>query len=238
MTGLVGATAFLTAFGRGAPPSASSMAWFPVVGAAVGALLAGLWIGAEKVWPVGVAAAIVVVADLVVTGMLHVDGLIDSADGLLPHLPTERRLEVMAQPDVGAFGVAVFGGVVLLRWASLAAITADARVLVALWCASRSLMALVATCGRYARPEGLATAFAAGRPRATVASAVAGVVAATAVAMWWDVGLGVVALASALVGGAAVVALSYRRIGGFTGDVLGAAGVVAETVGLVAAASL
>jgi len=57
-------------------------------------------------WPL--AAALVLVADLALTGMLHVDGLADAADGLLPHhRDTARRLEVMAAPNVGAFGVAV-----------------------------------------------------------------------------------------------------------------------------------
>ena len=52
--------------------------------------------------------------------MLHVDGLADSADGLLPHMPRERRLEVMSDPTVGAYGVAVTVCVLLLRFAALA----------------------------------------------------------------------------------------------------------------------
>ena len=61
-----------------------------------------------------------VVADLGLTGLLHFDGLIDSADGLLPPLTQARRLEVMADPHAGAFGVAAAAAVLLVRWASLA----------------------------------------------------------------------------------------------------------------------
>src|SRR5205085_224245 len=84
-----------------------TLAWFPVVGALIGTVLGGVWWGAERLWPVPVAAALVVAADLALTGMLHFDGLMDSADGLLPHLTRDRRLDVMPQPDVGALAVAL-----------------------------------------------------------------------------------------------------------------------------------
>ena len=76
----------------------------------------------------------VIAADLAVTGMLHFDGLVDSADGLLPPLDgPDRRLEVMADPATGAFGVGVGGGVLLLRWASLASLAPSPALLGALW---------------------------------------------------------------------------------------------------------
>ena len=102
---------------RSIPPAdpAGRSVWFGPAGALIGAVLGALWWGATNVWPAPVAAAIVVAADLAVTGLLHVDGLADSADGLLPHLDRERRLAVMATPDVGAFGVAVVAVVLLLR---------------------------------------------------------------------------------------------------------------------------
>src|SRR5690349_4062880 len=116
------ALAFLTPLpvGTAEPPDRRTLAWFPVVGALIGALLGGVWWIAERLWPVSVAAALVIAADLALTGMLHYDGLIDSADGLLPHLTRERRLEVMREPDIGAYGVTVTVVVVALRFAALA----------------------------------------------------------------------------------------------------------------------
>ena len=225
------ALAFLTPLGGPAAPSPSAVAWFPVVGAAMGLLLGAIWLVADRLWAAPVAAAVVVAADLALTGMLHFDGLVDSADGLLPPLDRARRLEVMADPAAGAFGVGVAGAVMLLRWASLAALAPSPWLLAALWCASRFAMGDFTRTVPYARSAGLASAFL--QPRRPVMVAVA--VGAPLVALGGgDAVAGVVALA---VAGTAVVALAVRRIGGFTGDVLGAAGMVGETAGLLAAAA-
>lgn len=226
MSGARQAIAFLTPVGGAATPSPKALPWFPVVGAGIGAALGGVWWVAGELWPPVVAAAVVVAADLALTGLLHLDGLADSADGLLPHLPRERRLDVMAAPDVGAFGVGVAGAVLLLRWSALAVLRPDPALLAGLWCGSRTLMATVATTVPYARDEGLATAFLGGPltwPIAVVGAVIAGVLAGVAA-------VGVLA-------GLLVVALAKRRVGGFTGDVLGAAGVVGETAGLLVAAA-
>ncbi|HJV09116.1 MAG TPA: adenosylcobinamide-GDP ribazoletransferase, partial [Acidimicrobiales bacterium] len=219
------ALAFLTPLGGPVAPAPSALAWFPVVGAAMGLALGGVWWLADRLWAAPVAAAVVVAADLALTGMLHFDGLVDSADGLLPPLDAGRRLDVMADPATGAFGVGVGFAVLLLRWASLATLAPAPWLLAALWCASRLAMAVVATTVTYARPGGLAGAFL-GEQRRPVAGVVLAVV--LAVLSGGDGVAGVVALG---VASAAVVALAVRRIGGFTGDVLGAAGMVGETAG-------
>jgi adenosylcobinamide-GDP ribazoletransferase len=228
------ALAFLTPLFGASEPRPKTLGWFPLVGAALGLVLGGVWWGAERVWPAAVAAAIVVVADLALTGLLHVDGLADSADGLLPHLDRARRLEVMAAPDVGAFGVATVTGVLLLRWTALAVTAPSPLLLGALWCASRTAMAITARTVPYARPDGLAAAFLGGRALTT---AIVGAVLATALAFAGPGVVGVAAIGGVVAGAAAVVALAYRRIGGFTGDVLGAGGIVGETTGLVVAAA-
>ncbi len=227
------ALAFLTPLGGAAVPSPAALAWFPVVGAGLGLALGVTWWLADRLWAAPVAAAVVVVADLALTGMLHLDGLVDCADGLLPPLDAGRRLEVMADPATGAFGVGAAVAVLLLRWASLAALAPSPALLAALWCASRLAMADFARTVPYARPAGLATAFLESGPRRFP---LAGVVLGAAF-----VGLAggdaVVGVALLGVSSAAVVALAVRRIGGFTGDVLGAAGIVGETVGLLIAAA-
>nr|MDQ3643801.1 adenosylcobinamide-GDP ribazoletransferase [Actinomycetota bacterium] len=113
------ALSFLTPFGGAAVPSPSALSWFPVVGAGMGLTLGAIWWAADRLWAAPVAAAVVVAADLALTGMLHFDGLVDSADGLLPPMETDRRLEVMSDPAAGAFGVGVAVVVLLLRWTAL-----------------------------------------------------------------------------------------------------------------------
>lgn len=239
--GLASAAAFLTAFGRGRRPTAGAVAWFPVVGAAVGLLLGLVWWGAAQAFPALVAGGVVVAADLGATGLLHLDGLVDAADGLLPPLDRPRRLEVMAAPDAGAFGIGTAVAVLLLRWGALASMRPHVLLLGGLWCGSRTAMAVTMARVPYARPTGgIADAFREGGPGArsrhgvVLAGAVAG---ALALGAGWTVPAGPAAVACGLAAFAAVVGLARRRVGGFTGDVLGAAGMVGETVGLCVAAA-
>jgi adenosylcobinamide-GDP ribazoletransferase len=232
------AVAFLTPLGGAAAPTPDAFVWFPAVGAAVGAGLGGLWWATGRAWPPAVSAALVVAADLGLTGMLHLDGLVDSADGLLSHLPPDRRLSVMAAPDVGAFGIAVAGAVLLTRWAALASVRPSVLLLAALWCLSRTVMVAIASLLPYARPEGgLATAFLGGRPTVTLIALIGGLTTAFVLAALWKGLAGPVAVLAALAAATGVAALARRRLGGFTGDVLGAAGMLAETVGLIVAAA-
>lgn len=235
------AVSFLTPFGGATVPTPATLGWFPVVGAAQGLVLGGLWWGAARVWSPLLAAAVVVAGDLAVTGLLHLDGLVDAADGLLPHFPDAvRRLEVMRQPTVGAFGVAAAVAVVLLRFAALGSTAASAWLLVAVWTLSRTAMAAVAVTLPYARASqgGIATVFG-GRlaRRAGAVAAVTGVAGSVATALVWQPGHGAAVLGAEVVAAAAVVWLGRRQVGGYTGDILGAAGMVAETVALVVAAA-
>jgi cobalamin synthase len=231
-----GALCFLTPVGRPARPAPGALGWFPAVGLLVGGALGGIWWGTAREWAPLVSAGIVVAADLALTGMLHLDGVVDSADGLLPHLSRERRLAVMEEPGAGAFGVCAAVAVLLLRWGSLAATVPSVALLAGLWCASRTWMAGATFLLPYARPGGLASAFV-GPGLAARACAVAGMLASLGLLVSWRTVQGPVALAAGTAAAAGVLALGRRRLGGFTGDVLGAAGVVGETVGLLAAAA-
>jgi adenosylcobinamide-GDP ribazoletransferase len=230
------ALSFLTFFPGARTPTDRSLRWFPVVGAFIGLALGGLWWAAAKLWPLSIAAIIVVLGDLAVTGMLHFDGLADSADGLLPHLDRDRRLQVMREPTVGAFGVVAVVFVLLSRWAVLAIVRPAPLLLAALWCLSRTSMAAVVNRVTYAREgSGLAVAFQGSRlPFVSVVIAVG---LAAGAAAWWSIPAGPAAAGASLVGFAAVVAFAQRRLGGYTGDVLGAAGLIGETVGLLVAAA-
>jgi adenosylcobinamide-GDP ribazoletransferase len=238
------AVAFLTPFGGARSPTSATLDWFPAVGVLIGLALGGLWWATSQIWTASVAAAIVVVGDLVATGMLHFDGLVDSADGLLPPMGRERRLEVMARPDIGAFGVGAGVSLLIARFAALSALRPGVLLLGGLWCLSRTVMAIVARTLPYARgEEGLARVFLAPAQPAGLAAARrwiplgAGVGLAAGLLVWWQPAAGAAAGAAALVAAGAVVGLARRRLGGYTGDVLGACGVLAETAGLIVAAA-
>ena len=249
---LLQALGFLTCLGGSRTPSRRASGWFPVVGLALGLALGGIWWGAHGIWPAAVGAVLVVVADLVLTGMLHFDGLLDAADGLLAPMDRARRLAVMRDPHTGAFGVTAGAGVLLARWAALAAMAPRPLLLAGLWCASRSAMTVTLATVPYARPEGgLASAFRGLRasgwrtaaPWLGVGGILIGVVLAAAQAHLGGVNVpycrlsGAVSVVGAMVAFGAVIGLARRRLGGFTGDVLGAAGVMGETVGLLIAAA-
>src|SRR6266545_3398994 len=219
------ALAFLTPLGRAVEPDPRTLSWFPVAGALIGFAVGGTWWVADRLWPPAVAAAVAVAADLALTGLLHIDGLVDCADGLLPQLPRARRLEIMAEPTVGAYGIVAAVVVLLLRFGAFASMTPNVLLVAGVWCGSRTVMAVTARAVPYARTEGgLATSFLGGDWRPVGLYGLIGAVA-----------LG--AFAEGLVGAGLVVLLARRRLGGFTGDVLGAAGVIGETVALVVAAA-
>lgn len=231
------ALGFLTVVGGAAPPNRRAPAWFGPVGAALGLAVGGVWWVAGELWPPLVAALLAVTVDAALTGMLHFDGLADSADGLLPPLERGRRLEVMATPGVGAFGGMVVTLVVLARVAALAALAPDPLLVAGLWTASRASMAVALASLPYARVGGgAASGFRAG-PTTPALAALALGCALVAWAFDGGWGPGVLVAAGSLAGFGAVMTLAWRRLGGYTGDVLGAAGLVAETVGLLVAAA-
>ena len=193
------ALAFLTPFPGARQPTPRALRWFPLVGVLLGLALGGLWWATAKIWPLPVAAFIVVLADLAFTGMLHLDGLADTADGLLPHLSRQRRLEVMREPTVGSFGVGAVVVILLGRFAVFATLRPAPLLVAALWCVSRTAMATVVDRVPYARREhGLPGAFM-GAPLPVLAVAVV-VLAAAALAAAWKVPAGPVAVGSSVVG--------------------------------------
>jgi len=132
------ALSFLTPFGGAADPAPSALTWFPVVGALIGLAVGGIWWAARRGWAPPAAAAVAVIADAGLTGMLHLDGLADSADGLLPPLPRARRLEVMADPRLGTFGVAGLAIILLARFGAFASMLPSPLAVAGLWSGSRT----------------------------------------------------------------------------------------------------
>jgi adenosylcobinamide-GDP ribazoletransferase len=229
------ALGFLTVVGGAAPPDRRATAWFGIVGAAVGLAVGSVWWAAGELWPPLLAAVLAVTTDAVLTGMLHLDGLADTADGLLPPVDRARRLAIMATPDVGAFGLVALVLVLATRIGALAELAPDPVLVIGLWAASRAAMAITLAVVPYARTDGGAASGFAGPVRVPAAATFAVALACVVLAVGGVPGL--VTAAAAAAGFAGVIGLAVRRLGGYTGDVLGAAGVIAETVGLLVAAA-
>ena len=109
---------------------AATAAWaYPLVGAGLAGLTGGLaWALSAAGLPPGPAAGLVLVAQVMLTGALHEDGLADSADGLWGGWERERRLEIMRDSRIGAYGVLALGLSLLLRWACLVAMETNRRL--------------------------------------------------------------------------------------------------------------
>lgn len=214
---------------------ARAMAWFPVVGLAVGGLGGAVFWAAHTVLPPLVAALLAVLTTVLVTGALHEDGLADSADGLGARGDKDRRLEVMRDSRSGSYGVVAMIFSIGLRTAALAAAPtawAGCAALIAAHALSRAMIPAAMQIMPAARPDGLGAS--AGIPDATRAAAAA-VIGAGVTLLCLGFAAPLAVLAALAVSGA-VVHVARRMIGGFTGDVLGAIQQVSEIAILLAAA--
>lgn len=211
-------------------PAGARGAWaWPFVGVAVG-LAAGLAATAVSGAGAGVAAAVALAVQAALTGGLHEDGLADCADGFWGGQTRERRLEIMKDSRVGSFGVLALVLAGLAAWSAVAQAERVVAVLAAAGALSRAPMAVVMAALPHAREGGLSRLV--GRPSGAVAGAGVAVALAIAVALCGAAALGA-ALAVALVA-LAVALVARARIGGQTGDVLGAV----QQLGFVAAVAV
>jgi adenosylcobinamide-GDP ribazoletransferase len=234
MRRLLAALRFLTilpvpgTWGTAEEDLAGSVPWFPVVGLLLAALAAAAaW--ALSAAPPMVAAAAVVVLLLGFSGCLHIDGLADTADGLLSSRPRERALEIMKDSHAGVMGVTSIVCVVLLKFAALASLPAGEfwRAVLLMPLAGRTALVVHMAILPYARPGGLGDVFYRRRPRwAAVWAAILLAVVAWNVLGW----RGVIVWSACLAAALAFSAYVYRRIGGATGDTLGAVCEILEVV--------
>jgi adenosylcobinamide-GDP ribazoletransferase len=206
------------------PAAEAAMTWAPLVGLVLGGVAALVLTGADRLLHTGplVGSALAVATLAAATRGLHLDGLADLADGLGSGKPAAQALDIMKRSDIGPFGTITLVLILLIQVASLtqarAAGHGPAAVIVA---AVTGRLALTWACRRgvpAAREEGLG-ALVAGTVRPVVPLAL------TVVALGISVAFGWILFAAIAVGIAASLALSWyavRRLGGITGDVLGA----------------
>lgn len=230
-SGFLAALQFLTRVP--VPPGAytleSSIVWLPVVGLLLGALLAaadlGLrWLGLSAL----LNSTLLVLALLGLTGALHADGLMDTCDAVFSHATPERRLEIMRDPHVGAFGVVGLVGIVALKIAALDSLGGNARtgLLILAPTLGRWSIVLLATMFPYGRVAGLGAPLkAAATPAALALASVLPVLA--------GVFLGPLGLAVGVVVVLAALGIGrwlLRLLPGLTGDCYGAVCEVVEAL--------
>jgi adenosylcobinamide-GDP ribazoletransferase len=136
-------------------------AWFPLVGLVIGIILAVLnWL-MGFILPASVANVLVIVALVVVTGAMHLDGFADTCDGIAGHKPVEERWRIMHDSRTGAFGVVGVVLLLLVKYVSLNNIPTNVMLPTLLFMPVFSRWAMVYTIFAfpYARPEGLGKAY-------------------------------------------------------------------------------
>ncbi len=206
-----------------------SLGWFPLIGLLIGGMIAGFDAGVNALLPVLPASVLTVIAMVAISGALHLDGLADTADGFLSSRPRERILEIMRDSRVGPMGVFAIVGILTLKIAAVASLAPAARFGTVLLMPLAGRMApvlLMSTLG-YVRENGLVTAF---QRKRTFFAPLFAVVVLSAAGFLAVGAIGLVAAAAA-VGVTAIFALWCRtKIGGYTGDTLGAACELAEVV--------
>ena len=211
--------------------------WFPVVGLGLGACIALASLAADRLVPPGVGAMLLIAFWAGLTGGLHIDGLADTCDGLGGGWSRERALSIMRDARSGPFGVTAIVLVLGLKAAAVATLPEGLawRALVLAPVLGRTGPLLLVRFCPPARTEGAGHALATGARWPTLASGglVAVLVSVATLGLWSVVALAVSALLAW-----AWAAYLRRRIGGFTGDTLGALVELTEAVVLTLTVSL
>lgn len=207
-----------------------SVPFFPIVGIIIGAAAALLDYGLGHILPLSVTSMLMVIFLLAVSSSLHMDGLADTADGFFSSRPRERILEIMKDSRVGPMGVIVIACVLLLKLTLLSAVPQVARwwVLLMTPFAGRCALLINMAVIPYARPEGgLGTIFYSNRFRLQLAWAF---VLLTVIG-WLAAGPAGLAVGLAAFVFSIIFAFYVKsKIGGSTGDTLGAACEITELI--------
>jgi adenosylcobinamide-GDP ribazoletransferase len=218
----------------------SAMSLAPLIGALLGAVEAAGAIGLRALHaPPLVLGGVVVGLDALLTRGLHLDGLADSVDGLGSYADRERALQIMRSPEVGPFGVAALALTLLVQAAAVGALTGRS------WPALLSGVVAAVAAGRLAvawacrpgvpaaRPDGLGALVAGTVGWPALLIGVLAVAAAALPAVPDRLWQGPLAVVLALGTGLVLTRHAVRRLGGITGDVLGALVELAMTVTLL-----
>lgn len=209
-----------------------SVRWYPYVGLLIGGILVGLSYIFFAWLPSLVASVLLVVSGIVLTGGLHLDGLMDTADGLLSGRDRERKLAIMKDSRVGAMGVIAFVCLFAVKWAAFSAIgQLYPTILLMMPAVGRVAMVWAISGYPAARQDGMGVAIAGQVPFSHRATA--GLVLLLPLLLWQLKGFLILCICWLLFWWMARTI--SRSIGGLTGDTYGAICEVTEMVFLLAA---
>ena len=215
----------------------AAAAWaFPLVSLAVGAMATGagfalVWAGLSP----ALAAAVMLALSVFLTGAMHEDGLADSADGLFGGWTAERRLEIMKDSRIGTYGTLALILSALVLWSATETLVQQGNwgALIAAQVLARAVMAGLMVALPAARKTGLSAGM--GRPPRGAAFLATALALGAALALTGDLFQAMAMAAGAVLAALWVARLAMARIGGQTGDILGAAGQMALIAALLAA---
>jgi len=216
---------------------ASSVIFYPLVGAVLGGLIWGFGYGGSLLFPLVLAAVLILVWTVSLTGALHLDGLMDTADGILSHRPREQMLEIMKDSRVGAMGVIVCVLAMMLKGVIVYTLLMESWswiiVLPFIW--SRWFMVIAIAAFPYARQDsGLGSYFKSVGSKhvtgATLMAAAISILIWITTSMWSSVGAITVSDGlpilwigtGALLFGMIMARAMAKKFGGLTGDTYGA----------------
>jgi adenosylcobinamide-GDP ribazoletransferase len=197
------------------------VAWFPIVGAFVGLATGGVYALLYPWMPSTLAAVIVVGSGILLTGAFHEDGLADSFDAFGTGASGEAALEVMRDPRLGTYGTLAVVVSVVWRVAAVASLAPAAAIagLVVAHILGRTGAATLIALAPAARDNGLGKLGVANVTGREAAIALVTGLGLGAAALGWLVGVAVIATTVTVM---VLRSVSLKRLGGTTGDVLGA----------------
>ncbi len=225
-----------------------SVVYFPAAGLAIGGIVAALAWVLELLLPSYVNAVLLLAVWVMLSGGLHLDGLMDTADGLLSHRSRERMLEIMKDSRVGAMGVIVCALYLMLKTVLIVALLQgiqdrSAQLLNAIWLLavipiwSRAFMGTAMIGWRYARPgQGMGQLFHTVHRRHAIGAWMMAMGLTALILIWtslsgaevlvWCCGF----LAVTFLSGVTLASLIARKLGGLTGDIYGALNELIELI--------
>ena len=245
MSALLAALSFLTLFPARRPADvpqsaiSNSRAWFPLVGLFLGLALVGIEWGARLVFPVYLTAALLTAFLIIITRGLHLDGFMDTCDGLFGGQTPERRREIMRDSHVGAFAVVGVLGLLILKYGALLSLLSlnvpgKEWVLLLFPVFSRWTMVLLLRIFPYSRARGLGASFHLGNNG--IATIAAAIMATAAAILLGGAGGAVILVGVSLLALLLGQGMAKMLGGGLTGDTYGATNEMAEVAVLLAAA--
>lgn len=215
------------------PNVGSSAPWFPVVGVVVGAIVGATAWGVSTLTSPLVGAAVGVLAGVLITGAFHEDGLADIADAFVGGWSIEDRLRILKDPLHGSYGVAALSGSIVLRIAALGSIEPQHMFVAAIaaHCLARTGALVLMLTTALARHDGLGADYVRTLP---IARAFLGIIFALVIGVIALDAWVIAAVVATIVGASVIRWWAQRKIGGITGDVLGAAEQISEALIYVA----